>query len=127
MLVDQVALPEDFHFQIDAVGKLEAIGVEFQPVISMGADMVDLAPDPAIAVRAAFEGQELTRITVNPTKIDPAGGYSRYFPPLPLPARRQVRRVRRYRKCRVGDEVGCFFRQGKMGKASNPDQEDEQG
>ena len=63
MLVDQMTLPEDFHFQIDAVGELEAIGGEFQPVIRMGANIVYLAPDPAIAVRAAFDGQELPRVS----------------------------------------------------------------
>ena len=40
MLVDQMTLPEDFHFQIDAIGELEAISVEFQPVISMGANII---------------------------------------------------------------------------------------
>ena len=86
MLVDQMTLPEDFHFQIDAIGELGAIGGEFQPVISMGANIIYLAPDPAIAVRPPFDGQKLPRVPGNPAKIHLAGLYSRYLSNIPLPA-----------------------------------------
>ena len=120
MLVDQMALPEDFHFQIDAIGELGAIGVEFQPVISMGANIFYLAPDPAIAVRSAFDGQELSWMTANPAKIYLAGLHARYLPNLPLPALRQVSGVLRSDKCWVGDEVGCLFCTCTMSKEGKP-------
>ena len=126
MLVDQMTLPEDFHFQIDAIGELGAIGGEFQPVISMGANIIYLAPDPAIAVRSPFDGQELPRVPGNPAKIHLAGLYSRYLSNIPLPALGQLRCVPRYLKSRVGDEVGCLFCPGKISKEGKPQHQADQ-
>ena len=86
MLVDQMALPKDFHFQIDAIGELGAVGVKFQQVIGVGPDILYLAPDPAIAVRPPFNGQKLPGMAGNPAKIYPAWLYSGYLPGVPMPA-----------------------------------------
>lgn len=59
MLVDQMARPKDFDFSIDTIGEFGAIAGEFQPVISMAANILYPAPDPPIPVRPPFDGQEL--------------------------------------------------------------------
>jgi hypothetical protein len=59
MLVDQMARPKDFHFSIDAIGEFGAIAGEFQPVISMGANILYPAPDQPIPIRPPVDGQAL--------------------------------------------------------------------
>src|SRR5450759_3945803 len=62
MLVNHMTLSEDFHFQIDAIGELGAIGGEFQPVIGVRSNVIYLAPDPAIAVLSLIHISEPTRL-----------------------------------------------------------------
>ena len=126
MLVDQVTLPEDFHFQIDAIGELGAIGGEFQPVIGVRSNVIYLAPSAPIAVRAAFDGHKLPRITGNPAKIYLAGLYSRYLPNLALPAIGQACRVLGSEKLWVGDEVGCLFCTCTISKEGYPHSQNDQ-
>ena len=59
MPIDQMARPKDFHFSIDAIGEFEAIAGEFQPAISMGANILFPAPHQPIPIRPPFDGQEL--------------------------------------------------------------------
>jgi len=57
MLVDQVASAKDFHFQIDAINELRAIGDKFQKVVGVRLNILYLAPDLAVTVRPSLDGQ----------------------------------------------------------------------
>jgi len=117
-----MALPEDFHFKIDAIGEFGAIGGEFQPVISTGENIIYPAPDSPIAVRSPFDGQKISRVAANPVKIDPAGLHAGYLPNLALPGLGQACCVLRSYKFRVGDS--CWRplapRQGKARRPTTP-------
>ena len=117
MLVDQMALPKAFHFSIDAVSELGAISGEFQPVISMGANILYPAPDPTIAVGSPFHRQKFPGIPGAPGKIHPAGLHSGYLVRATMPPLREADGVLRSFKSRVGNEVGGLYRPNTMSKA----------
>ena len=120
MLVDWMALPEDFHLKIDAIGEFGAIGGEFQPVTSTGENIIYPAPDSPIAVRSPFDGQKLSRVPANPVKIDPAGLHVGYLPNLALPGLGPACCVLRSYKFRVGDEVDYLLCTRKISKEGKP-------
>lgn len=58
MLVDQMTLSENLHFQVNPVRELGTVGAEFQEIVGMRTDVVNLTPDPPIAVLASLQSQE---------------------------------------------------------------------
>jgi len=57
MLVDQLRVTKDVNFKVPGINKLGAISGEFQKLISARANIIYLAPDLPLAVRASFDGQ----------------------------------------------------------------------